>query len=62
MGSDPKISALDSDCKIFNVPNVYVVDSSFLPNLGGIPPTWTIMANAFRVAKSITRDLKSRKL
>ena len=30
--------------------NLYVTDGSFMPTSGSVPYTWTIYANAFRVA------------
>jgi choline dehydrogenase-like flavoprotein len=48
-GSDPKTSVLDKNCKTHDVPNLYVVDGSFMPSSGGVPTTLTIMANALRV-------------
>ncbi|NOX09643.1 MAG: GMC family oxidoreductase [Gammaproteobacteria bacterium] len=52
-GHDPKISVLDKDCRIHDVDNVYVTDGSFMPTGGSVPYTWTIYANAFRVADII---------
>lgn len=52
-GTDPKTSVLDPSCRAHAVPNLYVVDGSFMPTSGGVPTTMTIMANAFRVADRI---------
>ena len=52
-GSDPRTSVLDGDCRTHDVDNLYVVDGSFMPSSGAVPPTLTIMANAFRVADGI---------
>jgi choline dehydrogenase-like flavoprotein len=52
-GKDPAQSVLDSDCRTHEVPNLYVTDGSFMPTSGGVPPTMTIMANAFRVGERI---------
>ena len=52
-GSDPKTSVLDADCRAHDVENLYVTDGSFMPNAGSAPFTWTIYANAFRVADRI---------
>lgn len=49
-GKDPRTSVLDPSCRAHAVPNLYVVDGSFMPTSGGVPTTMTIMANAFRVA------------
>ncbi len=52
-GHDPKSSALDPDCRVHGTENLFVSDGSFMPNGGSITPTWTIYANAFRVADKI---------
>ena len=49
-GTDPHTSVLDPWCRTHEVPNLYVVDGSFLPTSGGAAPTLTILANSFRVA------------
>ena len=48
-GSDPRSSALDSDCRAHEVENLYVVDGSFFPSSAAVNPALTIMANALRV-------------
>ncbi|HHL31641.1 MAG TPA: GMC family oxidoreductase [Oceanospirillales bacterium] len=52
-GNDPQTSALDANCRVHGTSNVYVSDGSFLPNGGSVTPTFTIYANAFRVADKI---------
>ncbi len=52
-GHDIKTSVLDKDCKVHDVDNLYVTDGSFMPTGGSVPYTWTIYANAFRVADII---------
>ena len=56
-GNDPKKSVLDRDCRAHDVENLYVTDGSFMPNAGSAPFTWTIYANAFRVADRIINAL-----
>ncbi|MBI2943494.1 MAG: GMC family oxidoreductase [Candidatus Wallbacteria bacterium] len=58
MGSDPRNSVVDRDCRTHDVPNLFVVDSSFFPTSGGLNPTLTIQANAYRVADFIARHRK----
>jgi choline dehydrogenase-like flavoprotein len=48
-GSDPKESALDTNCRAHEVDNLYVVDTSFFPSIGAVNPALTAMANALRV-------------
>lgn len=57
-GSDPKTSVLDPWCRAHDVDNLYVVDGSFMPSSGGVPSTFTIMANAFRVAEHLVKRFR----
>jgi choline dehydrogenase-like flavoprotein len=52
MGADPATSVVDPLGKAHDLDNLYVVDGSFFPSLGGGPggPTLTIAAHALRVA------------
>ena len=52
-GTDPDSSVLDRNCRVHGVPNLYVVDGSFMPTSGGAPPTLTIIANSLRVGEHI---------
>lgn len=52
-GDDPKTSVLDKNCQAHEVKNLYVTDGSFMPTGGSVPYTYTIYANAFRVAEHI---------
>ena len=56
-GNNPATSVLDADCRAHDVDNLYVTDGSFMPTGGSVPYTWTIYANAFRVADRIRRAL-----
>jgi choline dehydrogenase-like flavoprotein len=56
-GNDPKHSVLDSNCKVHDVENLYVTDASFMPTGGSVTYTWTIYANAFRVAEHMLTQL-----
>jgi choline dehydrogenase-like flavoprotein len=58
-GKDPASSVLDPDCRAHAVPNLYVSDSSFMPTFGGVPPTLTILANAFRVGARLAARFKA---
>jgi choline dehydrogenase-like flavoprotein len=50
MGSDPRTSALDADCRFRGLDNLYVVDGSVMPTSAGVNPSLTIAANALRAA------------
>ena len=56
-GDDPKTSVLNRDCRAHDVKNLYVTDSSFMPSGGRGPFTFTIYANALRVAERIKEAL-----
>ena len=58
-GNDPKTSALDADCRVHGTDNLFVTDGSFMPNGGSVTPTFSIYANAFRVADKIKAQLAS---
>ncbi len=60
MGKDPSRSVVDANCRAHAVPNLYVTDGSVFPSSGGVPPTYTIMANAFRVGQ-VVRDVLARR-
>jgi choline dehydrogenase-like flavoprotein len=50
MASGPSDGVVDSDHRVFGVPNLYVVDGSVLPTQGAANPALTIMALAARAA------------
>jgi choline dehydrogenase-like flavoprotein len=66
-GHDLSTSVLDRWCRSHDVPNLFVVDSSFFPSLPVTNPALTIAANSLRVADRIrialgaahTRDEKA---
>ena len=61
MGHDPAQSVLDPHCRSHEVPNLYVVDGSFMPTSGGAAITLTIMANSLRVADYLVKQMKQGK-
>ncbi len=56
-GTDSRTSVLNPSCRVHDADNLYVTDGSFMPTGGSIPYTWTIYANAFRVADLIKERL-----
>ena len=56
-GTDPARSALDLNCNMHDLDNLYVVDSSFFVSSTAVNPTLTIIANALRVADHIAQRL-----
>jgi len=61
-GNDATNSVLDKNCKAHDLENLYVSDASFMPTGGSVPYTWTIYANAFRVADVIKTQLAKEKI
>jgi len=57
-GDDPKTSVLNKNCQAYEVKNLYVTDASFMPTGGSVTYTWTIYANAFRIADHLIKTLK----
>jgi len=56
-GHNPKTSVLNKHCQAHDIPNLFVVDASFMPTGGSVPYTWTIYANALRVGEYISFKL-----
>jgi choline dehydrogenase-like flavoprotein len=56
-GADPRTSVLDVDCRMHDVDNLYVVDSSFFVSSSAVNPTLTIIANALRVGDHLAQRL-----
>jgi len=54
MGSDPESSVIDSDHRVWGIPNLFVCDGSVMPTQGSANPALTIMALASRLAERLT--------
>lgn len=61
-GNDPKTSVLNKYCQAHEVNNLFVTDGSFMPTGGSVPYTFTIYANAFRVADHIVQRWSALKV
>jgi len=57
-GRDPRTSALDQNCKAYDLDNLYVVDGSFFPSSGAVNPALTIIANALRVGDHLKERMR----
>jgi choline dehydrogenase-like flavoprotein len=57
-GDDPRRSILDRECRSHDLCNLFVADASFMPTGGSTPYTWTIYANALRIADAMITQLK----
>ena len=53
MGSDPKDSVVDADCRSHDHPNLFVAGTSVMPAVGCVNPTLTGAALAIRLADRI---------
>lgn len=60
MGNDPRSSALNKNCQVHDVENLFVVDGSCFPTIGGFNPSLTIQANAFRVSAYLVQEWKGK--
>jgi choline dehydrogenase-like flavoprotein len=56
IGHDPTTSPLDSFCRAYDHPNLFVVDASFLPTSAAVNPSLTIAAQALRAADHIVKN------
>jgi choline dehydrogenase-like flavoprotein len=59
MGDDPRTSVVNSDCRSWDIPNLWICDGSVFPTVGGVNPSLTIQAIACRTADRI-RALAAR--
>ena len=50
MGTDPAAAVVDADCRVFDVPGLYVCDNSVFPSALSVNPALTIMALSLRTA------------
>ena len=53
MGTSPQNSVVDSDHRVWGVPNLFLTDGSVCPTQGSANPALTIMALASRLAERI---------
>jgi choline dehydrogenase-like flavoprotein len=58
MGNDPKSSVVDRTCRVHDVDNVFVIDSSVHVNNGGFNPALTIMAIAYYASDALVKGWK----
>lgn len=59
MGSDEKVSALNSNCQAWDCKNLFVADGGPFVSQCDKNPTWTILALAMRTAGYITEQRKA---
>ena len=54
MGTDAESSVVDSDHRVWDIPNLFVCDGSVMPTQGSANPALTIMALASRLAERLS--------
>ena len=59
MGSDPKTSVVDKNCRVHGVDNLYVAGSSVFPTSGYATPTFTIVALALRLSDHVSARMNA---
>jgi choline dehydrogenase-like flavoprotein len=53
MGDDPRSSVVDTNCRSWDIANLWICDGSVFPTVGGVNPSLTIQAIACRTADRI---------
>lgn len=57
MGDDPAQAALDTWCRSYDHPNLFVVDAGFFPSSAALNPALTVAAQGLRVGHYLRRQL-----
>jgi choline dehydrogenase-like flavoprotein len=55
MGTDPRSSVVDADCRVHGVSNLFIASSAVFPTSSQANPTLTIVALALRLATHLKR-------
>ncbi|HSW20075.1 MAG TPA: GMC family oxidoreductase [Ramlibacter sp.] len=61
MGTDPRTSVVDADCRLHAVNNLYVAGSAAFPTSSQANPTLTIIALSLRLAQHLGTRLQTRR-
>jgi choline dehydrogenase-like flavoprotein len=59
MHNDPRKGVVDADCRVHDIPNLFIAGSSVFPTSGSANPTLTIVALAVRLAAHLQSQLQS---
>jgi len=62
MGADPKTSVLNKNNQVWDAPNVFVTDGSFMTSAACVNPSLTYMAFTARAAEFAVSELKKQNL
>jgi len=57
MGSDPRTSVVDSQCKVHSVGNLFIAGSAVFPTSSQANPTLTLIAMSLRLGKHLSQRL-----
>ncbi|MGZ5195889.1 MAG: FAD-dependent oxidoreductase [Ramlibacter sp.] len=57
MGTDPRTSVVDADCRVHSLRNLYVAGSAAFPTASQANPTLTLIALSLRLGKHLARAL-----
>jgi choline dehydrogenase-like flavoprotein len=60
MGTDPRTSVVDADCRIHGVDNLFVAGTAVFPTSSQANPTLTVVALALRLAEQLERIQAAR--
>ena len=56
-GNSRNHAVADPECRLFDQPDVFVADGSFMPSSLGVGPSLTIIGNAMRVAEIVASEV-----
>jgi choline dehydrogenase-like flavoprotein len=59
MGTDPRSSVVDADCRVHGVDNLYIASSSVFPTSSQANPTLTLVALSLRLGKHLGGRLRT---
>ena len=62
MGADPKTSVVNKNNQVWDAPNVFVTDGSFMTSAACVNPSLTYMAFTARAAEFAVSELKKQNL
>lgn len=62
MGTDPRTSVVDANCRVHSVDNLYVAGSAVFPTSSQANPTLTIIALSLRLGRHLSQRLAPRRV
>jgi choline dehydrogenase-like flavoprotein len=57
MGTDPRTSVVDANCRVHSVDNLFVAGSAVFPTSSQANPTLTLIAMSLRLGKHLSQRL-----